>query len=143
MSTEENKAIWRRWVEEMNKGKAAALAAMDEIFATDFVAHGALGDFDLENYKQHGIEYWDAFPDIHATIDDMVAEGDKVAVRWTWTGTHKGEMMGIPPTNKKVSGWAIQIDRFVGGKIVERWTREDTLGFAQQLGLVPTPKKET
>ena len=142
MSAEENKAIWRRWVEEMNKGKAAALAVMGEILATDFVAHGALGDFDHENYKQHGDEYWDAFSDIHMTIDDIVAEGDKIAVRWTWTGTHKGEMMGIPPTNKKVTMWLIQIDRVVGGKIVERWTREDTLGFMQQLGLVPTPKKE-
>ena len=123
MSAEENKAIWRRWVEEFNKGKAAALAAMDDIFATDFVAHGALGDFDLENYKQHTSEYYDAFPDGHMTIDDMVAEGDKVAVRWTMTGTHTGEYMGVPPTNKKVTMWIIQIDRVVGGKIVERWTR--------------------
>ena len=141
MSVEENKAIWRRWVEEMNKGKAAALAVMDEILATDFVAHGALGDFDLENYKQHGDEYWDAFSDIHMTIDDIVAEGDKIAVRWTWTGTHKGELMGIPPTGKKGSASLIDIVRIVGGKVVERWGIMDQAELMKQLGITPEPGK--
>ena len=72
----------------------------------------------------------------------MVAEGDKVAYRWTLTGTHKGEFEGIPPTNKKVTVWAISISRIAGGKIVEDWSRVDTLGLMQQLGVVPTPKKE-
>jgi predicted ester cyclase len=84
---------------------------------------------------------YDVFPDIHFTIDDMVVEGNKAVVRYTNTGTHKGEFMGIPPTNKKVTMWAIGIDRIAGGKFVESWGRYDTLGFMQQLGLVPTPGK--
>jgi len=134
MSVEENKALWRRWVEEMNKGKGAALAAMDEIFATDFVAHGTLGDIRGLDYKQHTSEYYDAFHDAHMTIDDMVTEGDKVAVCWTWTGTHKA-------TSKKVTMWQIDISRIAGGKFVQKWARYDTLGYKQQLGVIPTPKK--
>jgi hypothetical protein len=79
---------------------------------------------------------------MHVTIDDMVAEGDKVATRVTMTGTHKGEIMGIPPTNKKVTVSGIVIDRFAGGKIVEDNGIFDMLGLMRQLGLVPTPKKE-
>jgi predicted ester cyclase len=88
-------------------------------------------------------EMYDAFPDMHVTIDDMVAEGDKVAARTTWTGTHKGEFMGVPPTNKKVTFSLIVIDRFAGGKIVEDHGEYSALGLMRQLGLpVPTPKKE-
>jgi predicted ester cyclase len=76
------------------------------------------------------------------TLDDMIVEGDKAVVRYTFIGTHKGEIMGIPPTNKKATNWIIQIDRIAGGKFVECWVRSDTLGFMQQLGVVPTPKKE-
>jgi len=75
------------------------------------------------------------------TIHDMVVEGDKVALHWKLTGTHKCEYMGHPPTNKKVTGWAISIDRIAGGKIVERRERLDTLGYMQQYGVVPKPKK--
>jgi len=71
----------------------------------------------------------------------MVAEGDKVAVRVTGTGTNKGAFRGIPPTNKKVTLWMIQIDRIAGGKFVEGWSRYDTFGLMQQLGLIPTPGK--
>jgi predicted ester cyclase len=88
-------------------------------------------------------EWYDAFPDMHVTIDDMVAEGDKVAARVTMTGTHKGEIMGIPPTNKKVTFSLIVISRFAGGKIVEDHGQFDALGLMRQLGLpVPTLKKE-
>ena len=71
----------------------------------------------------------------------MVVEGDKVATRCTMTGTHKGEFMGIPPTNKKVTVWAISIDRVAGGKFVEEWGTYDTLGLMKQLGIVPKPGK--
>jgi len=71
----------------------------------------------------------------------MVAEGDKVAARVTWTGTHKGEIMGIPPTNKKVTISLITISRIAGGKIVEDHGQFDALGLMRQLGAVPTPKK--
>jgi predicted ester cyclase len=72
----------------------------------------------------------------------MIVEGDKAAIRTTWTGTHKGEIKGIPTTNKKVTAWEIEIDRVVDGKIAEVWTRYDTSGLMQQLGLVPTPEQE-
>lgn len=78
---------------------------------------------------------FNAVLDYHSAIEDMVAEGDKVVTRYTWTATDKA-------TNKKVTGWQIDIDQIVDGKIVEEWTRSDTLGTAQQLGLIPTPKKE-
>jgi len=131
MSAKENKELMRRLVEEFNKGKAAAMAAIDRSIDT----RG-----DLKDFKQ----MYDAFPDMHVTIDDMVAEGDKVAARTTWTGTHKGEFMGIPPTNKKMTFSLIVIDRFAGGKIVEDHGQYDALGLMRQLGLthIPTPKKE-
>jgi predicted ester cyclase len=78
---------------------------------------------------------------MHVTIDDMVAEGDKVAARVTMTGTHKGKFMGIPPTNKKVTVSLITISRIVGGKIVEDHGQFSALDLMRQLGLVPTPKK--
>ena len=141
MSAKEIKALERRLYEECNKGKAAAMAVIDELYATDLVYHSSTGrDIrGIKDYKQHVSDMYSAFPDFHFTIDDMVVEGDKVAVRLTATGTHKGEFRGIPSTNKKVTVSMIQIDRVVGGKFVEGWSRYDTLGLMQQLGLIPTP----
>jgi len=143
MSAKENKALERRFVKEWNKGKAAAMVIIDELAATDCVYHGASGEeiHGLKGFKKSMSEFYSAFPDNHFTIDDMVAEGDKVAVRWTLTGTHKGKLSGVPPTNKKMTIWGIAIDRIAGGKFVETWERFDTAGWMQQLGLVPTPKK--
>jgi len=142
MSAKEIKALMRRLVAESNKGKAAAMAAIDELCAADVVIHGASEDIrGLKDYKQSTSESYSAFPDVHYTIDDMVVEGDKVATRLTMTGTHKGEFMGIPPTNKKVTVWAITIYRIAGGKFVEGWEMSDTLVLMQQLGLVPKPGK--
>jgi len=125
----------RRLFEEFNKGKAAAMAVIDR--SIDMRG-------DLKDFKQKESEWYDAFPDMHVTIDDMVAEGDKVAVRTTWTGTHKGEIMGIPPTNKKVTISLITISRIAGGKIVEDHGEYSALDLMRQLGLkeIPTPKKE-
>jgi len=72
----------------------------------------------------------------------MVVEGDRVAIRSMWTGTHKGEIKGISPTNTKVTSWEIEIDRIADGKIAEVWTRYDTLGLMQQLGLAPTSEQK-
>jgi len=144
MSAKEIKALTRRFMEEYNKGKAAAMAALDKEYATDVVIHGVDGKDirGLKNVKQSTNEEFSAFPDLHFTIDDMIVEGDKLAARYTVTGTHKGEYMGAPPTNKKITIRAITIDRFAGGKIVEEWGMYDTLSLMQQLGAVPTPKKE-
>jgi len=99
MSAKEIKALERRLYEKYNKGEAAGLAVMDELYATDIVYHSSTGrDIrGIKDYKQHVSEFYSAFPDLHFTIDDMVVEGDKVAVRFTLTGTHKGEFMGASP----------------------------------------------
>jgi len=135
MSIEENKAIVRRWNDEVyDKGN---LAAIDELFATNFVWHFAPPGVtpDREGYKQENVTNLRAsFADIQCTVEDMVAEGEKVAVRWTWRGTHKGEYMGIAPTGKQATISGIEILRIVGGKIVEEWSESDWLGFMQQLG---------
>ena len=119
------------------------MAVMDELHTADIVFHGTGEDIrGLEDFKRECSGLYNAFPDLHFTISDMVVEGDKVAVRYTWTGTHKGELEGIPPTNKKVTMWEIEIDRIAGGKFAEIWTRYDTLGLMRQLGLVPTSEKQ-
>jgi steroid delta-isomerase-like uncharacterized protein len=142
MSAKDPRALDRRLFEEWNKGKAAAMAVIDETCATNIVWHSTGEDIQgLKDFKKSMSEFFNAFPDNHFTIHDMIAEGDKVAVRYTITGTHKGEFMGIPPTNKKITLWAIEIDRMARGKFAEGWIRFDTLGFMQQLGVIPTPRK--
>ena len=143
MSAKENKALAHRLFERWNKDKVAALAVIDEMAATSLVFHRGNGEdiHGIKDFKQSMSKFYNAFPDNHMTIDDMIAEGDKVVIRYTLTGTHKGEYMGIPPTNKKATGWVIEIDRYAGGKFVEGWERLDSLGFMQQLGVIPTPGK--
>ena len=138
MRVEENKALVRRFTEEFrNRGD---LAVADELLAPNYVLHAGLGG-DIhgpEGMKQDIVVARSAFPDLHITIDDMVAEGDKVASRWTIRGTHRGAhtQLGIAPTGKQVTGWGMSIDRIVGGKIVETWNRYDSLGLMQQLEAV-------
>jgi predicted ester cyclase len=143
MSAKDLKALERLALEAFNKGKASALAFMDERFATNVVSHYADGTETrgLKDSKQSNSMFYDAFPDMHWTIDDMIVEGDKVAVRYTWSGTHKGEFMGIPPTNKKVKIWQMSIHRIVGGKLVESWALFDNLSVMQQLGIIPKREK--
>jgi len=136
-SLEENKALVRRVIEEVrHQGK---LDVVDEVYATNFVPHlvGNPDIRDIEGFKQLVTTLRTAFPDGHFTIDDIIAEGDKVVTRWTFTGTHKGELMGIPPTDKQATVTGIDIIRIASGKIVEGWTNMDTLGFMQQLGVIP------
>jgi steroid delta-isomerase-like uncharacterized protein len=83
-----------------------------------------------------------AFPDGRTTIDDIIAEGDKVVVRATMKGTHKGEFMGIPATGKQVTISGIDVTRFVNGKSTEHWGQWDTLGMMQQVGVVPPPGQQ-
>ena len=139
MSTEENKALGRRWIEEIwNKGN---LGVLDELATADFVFHWAPPGVasNLEGYKQVVTMFRSAFQDMQVTVDDIVAEGDKVAVRWTGHSTHKGEFMGIPPTGKQVTTTGITISRTVGGKAVEEWNEMDMMGMMMQLGVVPPP----
>jgi predicted ester cyclase len=138
--SEENKALMRRMYEEIhNKGN---MAAVDELVAANFVDHNA-PDPGLppgpEGIKQTFTMFHNAFPDFHVTVEDMLAEGDKVVARLTITGTHKGDLIGIAPTGKQVTLGVIDIARIAGGKMVERWGQEDMLGMMQQLGVVPPP----
>lgn len=137
MSTEENKTVVRRLFEEVwNQGK---MDAVGEILATDYIFHEPVGGEvrGPEDFKQFVSMYRTAYPDLQFTIEDHIAEGDKVVTHWTSTGTHKGELMGISPTGVQVTVTGILIGRIAGGKIVEDCCNWDTLGMLQQLGAVP------
>ena len=137
MSTEENKALTRRFWEEVFNGRNLDL--IDELCAPNFVEHGTGNEeSNAEGLKQILSMWFNAFPDLHITIDDLLAEGDRCVTRWTGRGTHKGELMGIPPTGKQVTMMGISIDHIVGGKFVEDWTFEDQPYMMQQLGVVPS-----
>jgi steroid delta-isomerase-like uncharacterized protein len=140
MSTEQNKASARRGFEEIwNQGN---LAVVDELTSPDYAGHFFLPGMasGVEGFKQFVMLYRSAFPDVHFTVDDIVAEGDRVATRWTATGTHTGQLMNIPPTGKKVTVTGMTLTRYnAEGKGVEGWANFDQLGMLQQLGVVPAP----
>ncbi len=137
MSLEENKAIVRRVFEEV--WNQEELDVVDEIFDTNIILHEPVsGDVQgLEGYKQLVSMYLTAFTNVQFTIEEQIAEGDKVVTRFTATGIHSAELMGIQPTGVQVALTGIGISRLAGGKIVEGWDNWDTLGMLQQLGVVP------
>jgi steroid delta-isomerase-like uncharacterized protein len=130
-----------RAVEEVwNGGKFSRLG---EFVADDVVVHGASPADDL--YGPEGITRFysglrEAFPDIHFTIEDQIAEGDRVVTRWTASATHRGAFQGIPPTGKTISIAGIDVDRFVGGRVAECWSIAGELSVLQQLGVLPSPE---
>ena len=118
------------------------LSVADQIINANCVSHVSdpiTPDFGTgpEGYKKLVTFYRSAFPDAHMTIDDIVAEGDKVMVRWTARATHKGQLLNLAPTNKQITVTGIDVYRISGGKIEESWINWDALGFLQQLGAVP------
>jgi predicted ester cyclase len=135
MSPEDkNKATVRSFVELVqNEGD---LAALDELVAAAYVNHSAPPGVsaDREGLKQITAMFRQAFPDGRMTIEDMVAEGDQVATRKTFRGTHRAELMGIPPTGKPVAMGVIDIVRVVDGQVVESWSESDNFSLMQQLG---------
>ena len=139
--SEENKAVLRRWIEAYNERDLEAEA---EVLAPGFVAHvsGAPAPLDLEGleaWRQFSGSFAEAFPDIRLTIQDIAAEGDTVAARVAFRGTHRGEFQGIPPTDKEVSFSSMEFNRVVGGKVEEHWVELDVFGLLQQLGAIPEP----
>lgn len=142
MSTEENKAAMRRGFEEgWNQGN---VDVFDELFASTFIYHDPAfpNGLGTQAYKRWVTAIRKAFPDLHLTIDDLITEGDQVAVRLTLRGTHTSDLvtvMHIPATGKQVTESIIAVVRFTDGKVVEVWSQADTLGFLQQLGVIPTP----
>ncbi len=143
MSTVDNKTTVRRFFEEvLNQGKVALL---DELFAPNFLYHDATRPDvrTLEDYKRFLTETRNAFPDLHFTLEDVIAEGEQVVARWTMRGTNTGDIvtpMHIPATGKQVTMTGIGIGRTVEGKTVELWNEQDNLGAFQQLGLIPVPQ---
>ena len=140
MSAQENKSVVRREFEEIFS-QGGNLDAAQEIYAPDYVGHEpTFGDVHgVEGAKQFAATYRQAFPDIQTTMEDQLAEGDKVVTRFTARGTHQGESEDFgPPTGNRIEVTGITIERFSEeGKIVEDWTNFDALGLMQQLGLVP------
>ncbi|MBI4788257.1 MAG: ester cyclase [Chloroflexi bacterium] len=139
MSTEQNKATLRRFYEEVfNQGKYSVL---DEICVPNYVSHSPGNPPGIPNnrdgLRQIIMMYRNAVPDIHFTIEDIMAEGDKVVCRWSSTGTHKGELLGIPATNKRATVTGTDITRCENGKLAEGWGVFDQLGLLQQLGVIP------
>ena len=138
--SEENKAIVRREIEELFN-HTGNLDVAEEIYAPDFVGHDPTMPEDLQGMeaaRQFAEGMRSAFPDLTCTIEDQVAEGEKVVSRYTVRGTHQGEeFFGVPASGKRLEMRGIQIDRFEGGKLVEERAEFDLLGALQQLGAVP------
>jgi len=138
MSLEENKAIIRSLVEAINKRN---LDVLEELMAPDYVDH-ALQLRGLESFKQLYTMTLKGFPDWHDTIEDIIAEGDKVWTRIKATGTHTGEYRGVlAPTGKKITLTCVVIYRIVDGKVVEKESIYDMLDFYKQLGVIEYTEK--
>jgi steroid delta-isomerase-like uncharacterized protein len=137
-STESNKAAVRRFHDAFIAGDLDGATA---IFAPNAVVHTSAPDpLTVEDLKQLGGAFLNAFPGGATTIEDMIVEETKVVSRITFRATHTGDFMGIPPTGKSVTISEIIIDQFAGGKIVESWRLFDQMTMMQQLGLVPPPQ---
>ena len=134
----ENKVLIRRWFEEVwNRGRAAAI---DEMLAGQAMIHG-LGPqaMNVSAFKQFHTQYRSAFPDVRIQVDDVIAEGDKVAVRWSGTGTHQSDSLGFAASGNAVRFRGMTIGRVENGKLVEGWNVFDELGMLQQCGVVNLP----
>ena len=144
--SEENKALFRRWFEEVwNQGRAEAI---DEMFAEDGVAHGLADASGAElrgpaHFREFHRSFRTAFPDIRVTVEDVIAEGDKVAGRCSARATHRADSLGFAATDRPVAFEGMSIVRIHDGQIVEAWNNFDFLSMYQQLGAVEFKKQET
>jgi steroid delta-isomerase-like uncharacterized protein len=117
----------------INSGR---LDLLDDLISIEFAAPG--GQRGPSGFAGNVQELRTGFPDIHFTLEDLIAEGDRVVVRWKWEGTHRGSFRGLPPSQKHVNNTGIAIYQFDDGKIVRAWVETDRLGALQQIGAVPT-----
>jgi steroid delta-isomerase-like uncharacterized protein len=140
MSTESNKAVVQRFREALDAGDLDGAMA---VFAPNAVVDmsSAPEPLSKEGFKQLGQLLLSAFTGSTSTVEDMIAEGDRVVSRLTFRGTHKGDLMGIPPTGRSVAMSEIIIDRLADGQIVESWRLFDQMGMMQQLGVIPAPEQ--
>ncbi len=133
--SEQNKRIVARLADEFwNKQN---FDHTDQLFAHDAVYHNDGVALSYAEVKAAFMAVRQAFPDMRLSIDDLLAEGDKVALRWTATGIHRNELIGIPATNRPITMTGLTIYRFREGQIVEAWSNSDSLGMLKQLGVVP------
>jgi predicted ester cyclase len=136
---EANKALVRRFVDEVyNQHKIQTAGKYITVTSVDHMTPPG-GPTGLEGFKKGVEALQSAFPDGHVTINDLIAESDKVVIRSTFQGTQKGELMGVAPTGKTVTVTAIDIVRVKGGKMVEHWGNQDDLGLMRQIGAIPPP----
>jgi steroid delta-isomerase-like uncharacterized protein len=143
MSAEGNKSLVRRFFEEVCNGRRADVAG--ELFSADHRYHDPSGPgvgSGPEAMAEFMAAYYGAFPDAHWTVEEQIAEGDRVVTRWTGSGTQRQELQGIPPTGKSVRVDGFWEHRIANGKIAESWNVWDTLGMLQQLGVVPAPGQQ-
>lgn len=139
MTVQENKAVVRRFIEEVQNKQNLDL--VDELFSPDCVDHSGMAqEGGIEGIKRFFTMINAAFPDAHFTVQDQVAEGDMVVTRKTLRATHTGELFGIPATGKRIEMNVIDILRVVDGKMTDHWAVADQLGMSQQLGVVPPPQ---
>ena len=141
--SEENKVLTRRSWLIVTEGNLDTLEdALAEVYAEDIVLHEPDEDVrSIEGLKQFVTMIRSAIPDLHITLEEDIAEGDKVVSRWRAQGTHRGELMGIAPTGNRVIITGITIHRIEEGKIVEEWENWDALGLMQQIGAIPSPEE--
>ncbi len=142
--SENHKAVVRRLFDEVwNKGD---LSVTEQCFAPTYTHHDPstpdLGQ-GPEGEKRRAALYRSAFPDLRLTIEDLIAEGDTVAVRWSCRGTHRGDLAGIAPTGRQITITGVSVARFAGDKMVEGWINWDAHGLFEQLGVVPETAKAT
>ena len=137
MSSEQNKTIVRRLLEEPWKGD---LRVVDELIDRNYVGYDpsiAEPRRGPDGFKENVSTYREAYSDARITVDDQIAEGDKVATRWTARGKHDGDLMGVASTGKQVKVSGLTLSRLANGKVIEEYTNWDTFGMMQQLGVVP------
>jgi len=140
MSTQENKVLMHRFYEEVfNKKNLAATGDFLDPHIVEHMLPPGLPE-GIEGSRQFIGMFLAAFPDLHITAEDVIAEEDKVTARFTVRGTHRGVFMGIPPTGKQVTMTGIQIGRIADSRMAENWLNMDALGLLQQLGVVPSPE---
>ena len=141
MSAEANKALVRRFYEEIDKGN---LDILDELVAPDYLDHNPPPfpglHAGLDGLKQAFRIFREATPG-HHQIEDQIAEGDKVVTRLTSYGKHEGDLPGTPRTGNDLKMTSITIHRIANGKLVEKWAEKDVLGFLQQIGVIPSPSR--
>lgn len=139
MSLEDNRVIIRAYVETVWNQRQ--LDRAEEFVAPDFLDHAPLPGQapGLDGARRKWAMYLNAAPDLRVTVEDLVTEDDKVGVRRSYAGTHRGELLGIRATGKQVRIGSISIFRLAAGKIVESWEQLDLLSLMQQLGVIPAP----